>query len=72
MLTIYTVYKDIDQNTDYYQYEKDAKKAAMDYLREIAEYYRWDDNTKLRECEMELEKTGKCECVVYVGAVNVR
>lgn len=71
MLTIYTVYKDIDQDTDYYKYEKDAKRAALDYLEEIATYYNWSYD-ELHECVREFVATGQCESVVYVGTVNVR
>lgn len=71
MLTIYTVYKEPDCDTDYYQFESDARRAAMDYLAEIATDEGWGIE-ELLECLKELTDTGKCEGVVYLGTLDVR
>lgn len=71
MMTIYTVYREPDCETDYYQFEADARSAAMDYLMEIADDEGWGID-ELRECQRELENTDRCEDIVYLGTVDVR
>lgn len=70
-MTIYTVYREPDCETDYYQFESDARRAAMDYLAEIAADEGWGVD-ELLECQRELEITDRCEDIVYLGTVDVR